>query len=44
LAFKKEFKTLKNLANSSREDMLKVNGIGKTIAERVWEHFNEGEI
>jgi len=41
LALKKQFKTLKELANSSQEDMLKVDGIGKTIAERMWKHFNE---
>lgn len=38
---KAKFKTLRNLANASCEDIESIDGIGEKIAERVYRHFNE---
>ncbi len=36
-----KFKTLKNIANASVEDIMRVKGFGKKLAENIWRIFNE---
>lgn len=38
---KKRYKTLKNLVNTSKEDLLEMKGIGKKLADNIWRYANE---
>ena len=39
--FKNEFGTIKKFVNTPQEDLMKMKGIGKKLADRVWRHVNE---